>query len=130
MNRTKTRKSRRLADKHRRVGKGSKRMSVGEALDADTHGVDVTNLVEAHAMQSARKAVALREQQTPPGQENPEGREEVTLPPSQLRQETRGEGTLTCAQQTTVHQGQKQTVTRTLSGEQTVRQRKPPPIIP
>ena len=40
-------------------------MSVGEALDADTHEVDVTNLAEARAMNSARKAAALREKQTP-----------------------------------------------------------------
>ena len=40
-------------------------MSVGEALDVATHGVDVTNLAEARAMDSARKAAALRERQTP-----------------------------------------------------------------
>ena len=60
-----TRKSRRLANKRRRVGERAGRMSVGEALDVATHGVDVTNLAEARAMDSARKAAALRERQTP-----------------------------------------------------------------
>ena len=40
-------------------------MSVGEALDADTHEVDTTNLTEARVMNSARKAAARREKQTP-----------------------------------------------------------------
>ena len=40
-------------------------MSVGEVLDADTHEVDATNLAEARAMDSARKAAARRENQTP-----------------------------------------------------------------
>ena len=58
-------RSRRLAEKHRRVGGRSHEMSVGEALDADTHEVDSTNLAEARAMDSARKAAARREKQTP-----------------------------------------------------------------
>ena len=40
-------------------------MSVGDALDVFTHEVDATNLAEARAMDSARKAAALRENQTP-----------------------------------------------------------------
>ena len=50
----------RLAEKHRRAGGRSHEMSVGEALDADTHEVDATNLAEARAMDSARKAAARR----------------------------------------------------------------------
>ena len=41
------RKSERLAEKRRRAGRRSHEMSVGEALDADTHEVDATNLTEA-----------------------------------------------------------------------------------
>ena len=41
------RKSERLAEKRRRVGRRSHEMSVGEALDADTHEVDTTNLAGA-----------------------------------------------------------------------------------
>ena len=60
------RKSERLAEKkHRRVGRRSHEMSVGEALDADTHEVDSTNLAEARAMDNARKATTRREKQTP-----------------------------------------------------------------
>lgn len=59
------RKSERLAEKRRRAGRRSHEMSVGEALDADTHEVDSTNLAEARAMDSARKAAARREKQTP-----------------------------------------------------------------
>ena len=36
-------------------------MSVGDALDVFTHEVDATNLAEARAMDSARKAAARRE---------------------------------------------------------------------
>ena len=60
-----TRKSERLTNKRRRAGGRSHEMSVGEALDADTHEVDSTNLAEARAMDSARKAAARRENQTP-----------------------------------------------------------------
>ena len=60
-----TRKSERLAKQRRRAGKSSREMSVGEALDADAHEVDATNLAEARAMNSARKAAARREKQTP-----------------------------------------------------------------
>ena len=59
------RKSERLAEKRRRAGRRSHEISVGEALDADTHEVDATNLAEARAMDSARKAAARREKQTP-----------------------------------------------------------------
>ena len=59
------RRSDRLAEKRRRAGKSSREMSVGRALDADAHEVDSTNLAEARAMNSARKAAALRESQTP-----------------------------------------------------------------
>ena len=59
------RRSDRLAKQRRRAGKSSREMSVGEALDADTHEVEATNLAEARAMNSARKAAALRESQTP-----------------------------------------------------------------
>ena len=59
------RRSDRLAKKRRRAGKSSREMSVGEALDADTHEIDVTNLAEARVIHSARKAAALRESQTP-----------------------------------------------------------------
>jgi hypothetical protein len=57
-------RSRRLAEKRRRASKRAGRMSVGDALDVFTHEVDVTNLAEARAMNSARKAAALRENQT------------------------------------------------------------------
>ena len=40
-------------------------MSVGEALNTDTHEDDVTNLTEAHVMNCALKATTLREKQTP-----------------------------------------------------------------
>ena len=53
-----TRKSERLANKRRRAGRRSHEMSVGEALDADTHEVDSTNLAEARTMDSARKAAS------------------------------------------------------------------------
>ena len=43
-------RSKRLAEKRRRAGGRSHEMSVGEALDADTHEVDSTNLAEARAM--------------------------------------------------------------------------------
>ena len=58
------RKSERLASKRRCVGRRSHEMSVGEALDVDTHEVDATNLAEARAMDSARKAATRREKQT------------------------------------------------------------------
>ena len=57
-------RNKRLAEKRRRAGGRSHEMSVGEALDTDAHEVDSTNLAEARAMNSARKAVALRERQT------------------------------------------------------------------
>ena len=60
-----TRKSERLAKQRRRAGGRSHEMSVGEALDADTHEVDSTNLAEARAMDSSRKAADRREKQTP-----------------------------------------------------------------
>ena len=41
------RKSERLTEKRRRAGRRSHEMSVGEALDADAHEVDETNLSEA-----------------------------------------------------------------------------------
>ena len=50
-------RSRRLAEKRRRAGERAGRMSVGDALDVFTHEADVTNLAEARAMDSARKAV-------------------------------------------------------------------------
>ena len=59
------RKSERLTNKRRRAGRRSHEMSVGEALDTDTHEVDATNLAEASAMDSAREAAARREKQTP-----------------------------------------------------------------
>ena len=59
------RKSERLIEKRRRAGRRSHEISVGESLDADTHEVDATNLAEARAMDSARKAAARREKQTP-----------------------------------------------------------------
>ena len=59
------RKSERLAEKRRRAGRRSHDMSVGEALDADTHEVNATNLAEARAMDIARKAAVRREKQTP-----------------------------------------------------------------
>ena len=60
MDRTK-RRSRRLAEKRRRTHSrsGKKRMSVGDAFGVRAHeGVDVTNLSEAHAMNSAYAAAA------------------------------------------------------------------------
>ena len=54
-------RSRRLAEKRRRAGERAGRMSVGEALDVVTHGVDVTNLTETRAMNIVHKAAALRE---------------------------------------------------------------------
>ena len=53
------RRSRRLADKRRRTQSrsGGKRMSVGDAFGVRAHeGVDVTNLAEANAMNSAYAA--------------------------------------------------------------------------
>ena len=58
-------RSERLVNKHRRAGGRSHEMSVGEALDSDTHEVDSTNLAEARAMNNAHKAAARRENQTP-----------------------------------------------------------------
>ena len=55
-----TRKNERLVKQRRRAGKSSREMSVGEALDAGAHEVDATNLTEARAMNSARKAAARR----------------------------------------------------------------------
>ena len=54
------RKSRRLAEQRRRAGESEDVMSVGEALNANSHGVDVANLVEARAMHSAHKVVTQR----------------------------------------------------------------------
>ena len=42
--------SRRLAEKRRRAGEPADVMSVGEALNAEAHGVDVVNLVKARAI--------------------------------------------------------------------------------
>ena len=53
-------------------------MSVGDALDVFTHEVDVTNLAEARAMNSARKAAALRENQTPRVKRDKRGRKKHT----------------------------------------------------
>ena len=58
-------RSRRLAEKRRRASKQAGRMSVGDALDVFAHEVDSTNLAESRAMDSDRKAAALRESQTP-----------------------------------------------------------------
>ena len=61
MDRTK-RRSRRLAEKRRRTHSrsGKKRMSVGDAFGVRAHeGVDVTNLAEANAMNSAYAAAAI-----------------------------------------------------------------------
>ena len=60
-----TRRSRRLADQRRRAGQPTARMSVGEALDVSTYQVDVTNLAEARAMDSARAAAANLSERKP-----------------------------------------------------------------
>ena len=60
-----TRRSRRLADQRRRAGQPTARMSVGEALDVSTYQVDVTNLPEARAMDSARTAAANLSERKP-----------------------------------------------------------------
>ena len=64
MDRTK-RTNRRLVEKLRSVVRQPNEMSVGEALDADAHEVDSTNLVEARAMNSDHKAATRRGNQTP-----------------------------------------------------------------
>ena len=79
------RKSERLAEKRRRAGRRSHDISVGEALDADTHEVDATNLTEARAM----------------GKTNPAGQKQTREEETFTEQQTQDEETVKQAKQAT-----------------------------